>query len=43
MLLKYGINNGSLFFGAENWEGYVEGEEEEEREVSCFGVRVGFV
>lgn len=41
MLPKHGTNNGSLFSGAENWEGHVEGEEEEEREASCSGARAG--
>lgn len=41
MLPNYGTNNGSLFSGAENREGHVEGEEEEEREASCSGARVG--
>lgn len=38
---NYGTNNGSLFSGAENHEGHVEGEEEEEREASCSGARAG--
>lgn len=41
MLPNCGTNNGSLFSGAENREGHVEGEEEEEREASCSGARAG--
>lgn len=41
MLPNYGTNNGSLFSGAENQEGHGEGKEEEEREASCSGARVG--